>query len=188
MYSLQSILDSHINVVSSLSLQEEVILQICDLVSLRLTNGAKLFLFGNGGSAADCQHISAEIVGRFKYERGGYPAIALTTDTSILTAVSNDYDFNNVFSRQVTSLASPGDVIVAISTSGKSQNVFNGVTAANKIGCHTIALTGANGGKLADISDILLAVNSTDTARIQEAHILIGHIICDYFDSFLRCG
>ncbi|MDB4623462.1 SIS domain-containing protein [bacterium] len=185
MFNFKSILDSHTQAATSLLNHENNILEVCDLIARRLSSGSKLLLFGNGGSAADCQHIAAEIVGRFKYERIGYPAIALTTDTSILTSISNDYDFSTIFSRQVSSLAASGDVVIALSTSGNSQNVFNGLIAANKIGCHTIALTGADGGRVAEISNFLLPVNSLDTARIQEIHILIGHIICDYFDSFL---
>lgn len=137
---------------------------------------------GNGGSAADSQHIAAEFVGHFMKERGPLNAIALTTDTSILTAVGNDYSFNDVFSRQVRGISKPGDILVGITTSGNSQNVIEAVQAAKKCGCKTIGLLGRDGGKLAPLCDISFVVPSNETPRIQEMHILIGHILCDLLE------
>lgn len=139
----------------------------------------KLFLIGNGGSASDAQHIAAEFIGRFKLKRTGLPAIALTTDTSILTAVSNDYGFDLVFSRQLEALSQEGDVLIAITTSGNSPNILKAVEVARLKKVKVIGLTGGNGGKLKDGSDITIIVPSDNTPRIQEAHITIGHIICN---------
>jgi D-sedoheptulose 7-phosphate isomerase len=144
-----------------------------------LNSGNKILLMGNGGSAADCQHIAAEIVGRYKRERRGLPAIALTTDTSILTSVGNDYGFEYIFSRQVEALCAPNDVVIGLSTSGNSANVVAGIETAKLAGAYTVGLTGAGGGRLADLCDVTLAMPSSDTPRIQEAHILIGHILCE---------
>lgn len=141
-------------------------------------NRKKLILFGNGGSAADAQHIAAELVNRFGLERMALPAIALTTDTSILTSIANDYDYSKVFARQAEALAEQGDVVIGISTSGTSLSVIKGIEAAREKGAKTIGLTGKNGGKLAKIVDLVLKVPSNDTPRIQEAHITILHIIC----------
>ena len=148
-----------------------------------LLAGGKILLLGNGGSAADCQHIAAEIVGRYKRERRGLPAIALTTDTSILTAVGNDYGFEHVFSRQVEALCTPKDVVIGLSTSGNSPNVLAAIHTARQIGALTIGLTGGGGGKLAQCCDLSLVVASNDTPRIQEAHILVGHMLCDLIDA-----
>lgn len=142
-----------------------------------LKKGGKLILFGNGGSAADAQHIAAELVGRYKKERIALPALALTTDTSALTALANDYDFKRVFSRQVEALCAKKDIVLGISTSGNSPNVIEAVKAAKKIGAKTIALCGA-GGALCKHADLSLCVPSTNTPRIQECHITIGHILC----------
>lgn len=139
----------------------------------------KVFLIGNGGSAADAQHIAAEFIGRFKLKRNGLPAISLTTDTSILTAVSNDYGFDMVFSRQLEALSQEGDVLIAISTSGTSPNILKAVEVARSKKVRVIGLTGGNDGKLKDVSDITIIVPSDNTPRIQEAHITIGHIICN---------
>ncbi|WP_037989193.1 SIS domain-containing protein [Tepidiphilus margaritifer] len=156
-------------------------------MGMRLRNcllaGGKILLLGNGGSAADCQHIAAEIVGRYKRERRGLPAIALTTDTSILTAVGNDYGFERIFSRQVEALCTPKDVVIGLSTSGNSPNVLAAIHTAREIGAYTLGLTGANGGKLAQTCDLCLIVASNDTPRIQEAHILVGHMLCDLIDA-----
>lgn len=148
-----------------------------------LQNGGKILLMGNGGSAADSQHIAAEIVGRFQRERKGLPAIALTTDSSILTSVGNDYGFEYIFARQVEALCSAQDIVIGISTSGNSANVVAGIAAAKQSGAYTVGLTGAGGGRLADLCDVTLAMPSSDTPRIQEAHILIGHILCDLIDA-----
>jgi D-sedoheptulose 7-phosphate isomerase len=147
-----------------------------------LAAGRKLVLFGNGGSAADAQHLAAELVVRLHHDRPGLPALALTTNTSILTAVSNDYGFEQVFSRQVESLVERGDVLVAISTSGASPNVVRGVEAGARRGAFRVALTGETGGALADQVDLLVNVPSRDAQRIQEAHITIGHIVCSLIE------
>ena len=157
-----------------------------DLIAGAIRDGRKLLLFGNGGSAADAQHIAAELVGRFMRERKGLPAIALTTDTSALTAISNDYGFDDVFARQVRALGAGGDVALAISTSGRSPNVLRAVEAARDAGLKVVALTGGDGGALAAKADVTLRVSaSTLSARIQETHILIGHVICELVDQRL---
>ena len=140
--------------------------------------GGKVFLIGNGGSAADAQHIAAEFIGRFKLERMGLPAIALTTNTSTVTALANDYGYDRVFSRQLEALANDKDVLIAITTSGTSPNILKAVEMAHSKGVIVIGLTGATGGKLKDMADLSIMVPSDNTARIQEAHITIGHIIC----------
>ncbi len=146
--------------------------------------GRKLLLFGNGGSAADAQHIAAEFMNRFLIERPPLPAIALTTDTSVLTSIANDYAFDEIFSKQVKALGKKGDVALGITTSGSSGNVLKALRAAKKLGMTTIALTG-EGGKAASLSDIALQIPSRSTPRIQEAHIVIGHILCDLTDTIL---
>lgn len=145
-------------------------------------NKHTIFFMGNGGSAADSQHLAAELVGRFVKERKGLPAVALTTDTSILTAVGNDYGYDEVFSRQVEALVRPNDVVIGITTSGNSPNILHAMNKANAIGAVTIGLTGKDGGTLKEISDHCIVIPSNTTARIQEAHILIGHIICEIID------
>ena len=147
-----------------------------------LTNDRKILICGNGGSAADAQHIAAELVGCYEKQRRSWPALALTTDTSALTAVSNDLGYEQVFARQVAGLAQAGDVLIAISTSGKSENVLRAAEAARERGCKTIALTGATADPLGSLCDITVAVPSTRTARVQEAHITIGHLWCEMVD------
>jgi len=144
--------------------------------------GNKVLLMGNGGSAADSQHIAAELVGRFRLQRKPLAAIALTTDSSILTAVGNDFGFEHVFARQVQALGAASDIVIAISTSGRSANILKAVAAARAIGCYTAAFTGRTGGDLSGKVDCLLAVPSEETARIQEAHSLIGHMYCDLIE------
>lgn len=150
-----------------------------------LRAGNKLLVMGNGGSAADAQHFVAEIVGRFKMERKALPAIALTTDTSILTAIGNDYGYDLVFKRQVEAHARPGDVVVGISTSGNSPNVLQALTLAREMGCRTMGLLGKDGGAIKGVSDIDLTVRYDDTPRVQEGHITIIHIICDLVEKKL---
>lgn len=145
--------------------------------------GGKILLMGNGGSAADSQHIAAEIVGRFKKERKGMPAIALTTDTAILTSVGNDYGYDYVFTRQVEALCQPNDLVIGITTSGNSANVVNAMKAAKIIGATTVGLTGGSGGKLNGLCDHNLMMPSNVTARIQEAHIFVGHCLCEILES-----
>jgi len=143
-----------------------------------LQNGGKILIAGNGGSAADAQHIAAELVGRYKTERKGLSAIALTTDTSVITSISNDYGYLHVFERQVEAIAKKGDVLIGISTGGISDNVINALKLANTLGCKTIGLSGKNGGKFNALCDINLIAGAEDTPRIQEMHILIGHTLC----------
>jgi D-sedoheptulose 7-phosphate isomerase len=158
---------------------------VADLLADALGNGNKLLVMGNGGSAADAQHFVAEMVGRFKMERRALPAVALTTDTSILTAIGNDYGFEEVFSRQVEALALPGDVVVGISTSGTSKNVYKALVAADLAGCRTIGLLGRDGGTIAGIADVSLIVRTEDTPRVQEGHITMIHILCDLLEKRL---
>ena len=147
-----------------------------------LRSGNKILLVGNGGSAADAQHIAAELTGRYKSERKGLPAIALTTDTSALTAISNDYGYGRVFDRQVEALANQGDLLIGISTSGNSDNIISAFTLAQEIGCTTLGMSGKSGGKMNEVCDLNLVIPSNDTPRIQEMHILIGHILCQAVD------
>lgn len=166
-------------------IRDEMLPQISKISKIlvdTIHSGNKILLFGNGGSAADAQHIAAELSGRYKKERRGLPALALTTDTSALTAISNDYGFNSVFSRQVEAIANKGDAIIGISTSGNSENVLQGVILANKLKCKTIGLSGNDGGKLAEICEHNITIPSNNTARIQEMHILIGHIFCQIIE------
>ena len=147
-----------------------------------LKQGNKILLFGNGGSAADAQHIAAEIVGRYKTERKGLSAIALTTDTSALTAISNDYGYLHVFDRQVEALANEGDVLIGISTGGSSANVVSALKIAKDLGCKSIGFSGKDGGEFNHLCDVNIVVPAEDTPRIQEMHILIGHTICHLID------
>jgi len=147
-----------------------------------LKNGNKILFCGNGGSAADAQHIAAELSGRYKKERKGLAGIAITTDTSVLTAVGNDYGYDRVFDRQVEALANKGDLLMGISTNGNSQNVINAFKVAKAMGCSTIGLSGRDGGKFNDVCDLNVIVPSDNTPRIQEMHILIGHTVCQLID------
>ncbi len=150
-----------------------------------LKAGNKILLFGNGGSAADAQHIAAELTGRYKTERRGLPGIALTTDTSALTAIGNDYGYARVFDRQVESLAQKGDLLIGISTSGNSKNVINAFNIGRELGCKIIGFSGRDGGEMNGLCDVNLVVPSDDTPRIQEMHILFGHTICQIIDNEL---
>lgn len=150
-----------------------------------LRRGGKLLFFGNGGSAADAQHLAAEFVNKFLRDRGALAAVALTTDTSALTSIGNDLGFDQVFARQVEALACPGDVVVAISTSGNSPNVLRGVEAARRLGCTTVGMTGGSGGLLAATVDEAFVVPSSETPRIQETHITLGHALCATVDEIL---
>ena len=155
---------------------------VADCCYNAILSGHKIILFGNGGSAADAQHIAAEFTGRFVKERRGLPAIALTTDTSALTAIGNDYGYDRVFERQVEALANPGDILLGISTSGNSENVVKALSKGQNIGCEIIGLSGRDGGKMNSFCNYNLVVPSDVTARIQEMHILIGHLICEIVD------
>jgi D-sedoheptulose 7-phosphate isomerase len=162
-----------------------VLANVCKLLVSALRQGNKILLFGNGGSAADAQHIAAELVGRFASDRPALPAISLAENASSVTAIANDYGFDQVFSRQLEALARPGDVAIAISTSGNSSNVLCGLSTARKMGLPTVALTGKTGGKLKGKVDHCVCVPSNDTARIQECHGLIGHIFAELVEQAL---
>ena len=171
----QRVIDEHISTLAD----------VVELLVQTLRAGKKVVLFGNGGSAADSQHIAAELVSRFRRERQALPAMALTTDTSILTAIANDYSFENVFSRQIEAIGQPGDVAIGISTSGNSPNVLKGVRAAQDRGMTTVGLTGASGGKLKECVDICFRAPSQSTPRIQEVHITVAHAICELVEQEL---
>lgn len=170
-------------------LEDAVLLQSLEraakAVVQALQAGGKVLLFGNGGSAADAQHIAAELSGRFRLERPGLAAVALTVNTSVLTAVANDYSFDHVYARQVQGLGVPGDVAIGISTSGNSMSVVNALEAAHLKGLVTVGMTGASGGRLTPQADFCLRVPSNETPRIQECHVLIGHILCAYVEEDL---
>ncbi len=161
------------------------LLDVIKLISHCFEAGNKLFFFGNGGSAADAQHLAAEFVNRYIMDRPPLPAIALTTDTSILTSVSNDFSFSEVFAKQLKALGKEGDVAVGISTSGTSPNIIKAFEVAKEMGMKTIALTGNDGGSLVKIAEVSLIVPSASTPRIQEVHILIGHILCELVEHYL---
>jgi len=162
----------------------EIIL-VAEKIVQAFTNDRKLMLCGNGGSAADAQHIAAEFINRFELERPPLPAIALTTDSSIITSIGNDYSFNDIFSKQVKAIGVEDDILMAISTSGNSSNIISAAKAAKDMGIYVVGLTGNDGGKLKDLVNSCLIVNSTSTARIQESHILAGHVICKLVDYIL---
>jgi D-sedoheptulose 7-phosphate isomerase len=172
----------HLEVIQALPSQLDLLEQIAIRMSDAIVAGKKILWCGNGGSAADSQHLAAELVGRFRRERRGLPSIALTTNTSILTAIGNDYTYDLVFSRQVEALCNPGDILVGISTSGNSRNVCAALEAARALGAFAVAFTGEGGGNAAKVAEITLRIPSKDTARIQEGHILCGHMICDWIE------
>ncbi len=176
----------------SISVKEQFISQyasmireVSDLIVSCFSNGNKLLLMGNGGSSSDASHIAGEFVGRFHNDRPPLPAIALNTDTAVITCIGNDYGYNEIFSRQVEALTGEGDVVIAISTSGNSQNVIAAVETARKKGNTTIGMTGGSGGKLASLVDYAFIVPSKDTPRIQEVHITLGHVICQVVEDAL---
>ena len=172
------ILDSSESIKKSIENIPEII-RIIESITKSLKKGNKIILFGNGGSAADAQHIAAELVGRFGYDRKSLPAISLTTDTSVITSIGNDYSFEKIFSRQCESLVNKGDVVVGISTSGNSINVKNGLLVSKRKGAKTVGFLGHKGGHIKNIVDIPLIVNSNSTPRIQEVHRTAAHIICE---------
>jgi D-sedoheptulose 7-phosphate isomerase len=172
----------HLEVIQSVYDQQDVLELIARAMAEGLRRGSQILWCGNGGSAGDSQHLAAELVGRFRRERRGWPSIALTTDTSILTSIANDYGYEAVFSRQIEALGRPGDVLVGISTSGNSNNVIAALEVARSQGLTTVAFTGEGGGRMGGLADYLFAVGSRDTARIQEAHILAGHMLCDWLE------
>ncbi|WP_454802303.1 D-sedoheptulose 7-phosphate isomerase [Mucilaginibacter phyllosphaerae] len=180
-------LTDHYNTIKKL--MDETVSDIetaCDMIRETIKNGNKVLLAGNGGSAADAQHIAAELTGRFVKERKPLPGIALTTDTSALTAIANDYGYEHVFSRQLEAFAQPGDLFIGISTSGNSVGILNAFTSAKQAGCKTLGLSGRDGGKMNDMCDVNIVVPAEVTARIQEMHILIGHILCKAVDALFQ--
>ena len=177
---IEAQLREHVRVAEDLlASQAETIVQMAEMLIDCVRGGGKVLLCGNGGSAADAQHIAGELVGKLARDRRALPAIALNTNTSIVTAVANDYGFPYVFSRQVEALASRGDVLIGLSTSGNSANVLEAMEAARTVGCRRIGFTGAEGGKLKSAAELCLMVPSNKTWRIQEAHITVAHILCD---------
>ena len=160
----------------------DVIVAVVEAITAALKAGNKILLFGNGGSAADAQHLAAEFINRFIIERPPLPAIALSTDTSVITSIGNDYDFSEIFSKQIRAIGQAGDIAWGISTSGSSPNVIKAIEAAKKIGMVTIGLTGKDGGEIAKIVDYSLNVSSSSTPRVQEVHITVGHVICEMID------
>ncbi|MFP3158579.1 MAG: D-sedoheptulose 7-phosphate isomerase [Hydrogenobaculum sp.] len=187
---LKIVNDSFINSIETkrafLEIYKDRIVEVGLIMAQALLDGNKILFFGNGGSAADSQHLAAEIVGRYKKERKGLPSIALTTDTSILTAVGNDYGFDVIFERQIEALCMPGDVAIGISTSGNSTNVIKGLMKAHDMGATTVAFSGKQGGKVVDIVHYSFVVPSYDTARIQECHITLGHTLCEIIDEVVN--
>lgn len=181
---IQARFEEHLAVANAV-MQSDILAQVervATVVKAALANGNKVLFCGNGGSAADSQHLAAEFVGRFQKERQGLPAIALTVDTSVLTAVGNDYGFDKVFVRQVEALGNKGDVIVGISTSGNSPNVLAAIELAKSKGIFCVGMTAAGGGKMMEVCDECIAIPAKITARAQEMHILIGHILCELVD------
>ncbi len=186
---LQAIFKEHHEVIRALMEQQAgKIEQLGKKAVEVLRNGGTIFFCGNGGSAADSQHLAAELVGRYERERDALPAVALTVDTSALTAIGNDYGFEDVFHRQLLALGKARDLLVAISTSGNSPNVLKAVETARRKGMFTVALTGKGGGRLAGACDQAIVVPSSRTSRIQEAHIIIGHMMCQYIEEELSGG
>ena len=173
-----SILDDHLLAVESLRSMGDQVEAAADVIVKTLSNGGKILICGNGGSAADAQHFAAELVGRFLKNRRALPAVALTTDSSILTSVGNDYSFDEIFSRQVEALAQKGDLLIGLSTSGNSPNVYRAIGCAREIGCTTVSLLGRDGGTIKAVSDQAIVVQCDVTARVQECHILLIHYIC----------
>ncbi|MBO8143258.1 MAG: D-sedoheptulose 7-phosphate isomerase [Thermodesulfobacterium sp.] len=168
-----------------IEIESEKIMEVVYLAKKVISKNGKILIFGNGGSAADAQHLAAELVNRFKKERSPMPAIALTTDTSILTAVANDYDFSEVFSKQILALGKKGDIALGISTSGKSVNVISALKVAKKLGMHTVGLSGGDGGLMKELCDYLILVPSYETPRIQEGHLLFLHIFSELLEELI---
>lgn len=182
--SLKSSHQRHQRVFESLMTHADTLKTVFIALRRTLRHGGKIVFLGNGGSAADAQHLAAEFVVRYKRERGPYAALALTTDTSILTAHSNDYEFATVFERQVQALVRSEDLVIGLTTSGKSQNINLALQAAHELGATTVAFTGAGGGTVKEIADIAILIDDNETARIQEAHMFMGHWLCEALDLF----
>ena len=185
MIKIESAIKEHLATIENITEQVETIRQIGMAFVNTIQNGGKIIWMGNGGSAADSQHLAAELVGRFEIERPGYPSIALTTDSSILTAVANDFGFERIFERQIESLCHSGDVVVGLSTSGNSPNILKGLQMAGKVGAITVGFTGIDGGALPDLVQHMFRAQSSSTPRIQEAHIFVGHMLCQYVEEAL---
>ena len=186
---LQAIFEEHLEVIRNLKeRQAGEIEQLVKKAAEVVRNGGTIFFCGNGGSAADSQHLAAELIGRYERERDALPAVALTVDASALTAIGNDYGFEDVFHRQLLGLGKAGDLLVAISTSGNSPNVLKAVETSRQKSMFTAGLTGNGGGKLAGACDLAIVVPSNRTSRIQEAHIIIGHMMCQYIEEESSCG
>ncbi len=181
---IQASIDVKLAILDSDDLLSQI-LHVGEALAGRLQSGGQALLFGNGGSAADAQHIAGELVGKLYLKRKALPALALTVNPSVITAVGNDEDYSRVFARQIEALAHAGDVAIGISTSGLSANVVQGLEAAKSLGCYTVALTGCDGHALPDLVDECICVPSSDVTRIQESHIMIGHILCDYVEQCL---
>ena len=183
---LKSCLNSHIETAKAMQELLPTIQRAGELCLDSLQNGGRVLICGNGGSAADAQHIAAELSGRFKKERKALAGIALTVDTSALTAIANDYGFEEIFARQVEALGREGDSLIAISTSGNSQNVINAIKRAKEIGLNIITLSGKDGGKMRELGSVNIVIPSQDTPRIQEMHIMVGHMICAVIDEMFN--
>lgn len=186
--SFLEILRAHARMVEDMEDLLPEVRAVAELLVSRLAAGATVYWLGNGGSAADSLHFSAELVGRFRRERRARASVALTADPAAITSIANDYGFSEVFARQVEGLCREGDVVVGISTSGRSPNVAEALRAARALGAHTVALTGRDGGDLRDLADHCLRVPADETARIQEGHLLIGHLLCDHVEASLSGG
>lgn len=183
---IDKIVAQHIDIVNDFfSIEEEKIINTVDTISERVKDGHKILLAGNGGSAADALHITAELIGRFYIERKPIPAIALPSNPSVITEIGNDYTFREVFKRQLEALGEKGDIFIAISTSGKSQNIIDTLKVAKKMGIYTICFSGATGGMMKEFCDTCFCVPTDDTPRIQEIHIILGHIICELLEQRL---
>lgn len=183
--NIRSIIESHISAARALPAQWGVIGQIASVVAGAVRKGGKVLICGNGGSAADSQHIAAELVGRFRKERRPASALALTTDPSVLTCLSNDYGFDKVFERQVAAHGRRGDVLIAISTSGSSPNILNAVNKARELGMTAVGFLGRDGGAVKPVCDLALVIEEQETARVQEMHILAAHIICGLVEDYI---
>jgi D-sedoheptulose 7-phosphate isomerase len=182
---IHDLVQESLNVISNSLADSSKIINVANEISSRISSGNKVIIFGNGGSAADAQHIAGELVGRFLKNRKSYPALALTTDTSIITAIANDFSYDEIFSRQCESLVNKGDVAIGISTSGNSKNVIEGLITSKELGAFTVGLLGAK-GRIKDLVDIAISVNSESTPRIQETHRIIYHIICQMVEDKLE--
>lgn len=183
---LRAELEEHLAVVAEAAALLPAVERMAELITGALDRGGRLITFGNGGSAADAQHFAAELVGRYSDTRRPLPALALSTDPSVVTSIGNDFSFDDLFARQVEAHARPGDVVVGITTSGRSENVVRGLRAARRQGAVAVAMTGADGGPAAEAAELTIRVPSQRTARVQETHILLIHLICERIDAWVR--